>query len=104
MLADAPFSEELLLNALVSVARPVPRRPKYFTRSTVLIRRGPLPTFYAIYCHERNRFIELQYDLGDGRGRHVVAVPEDRQPPLLNIGASSEEGPVVHGGDNTGNG
>ncbi|HEY0976274.1 MAG TPA: hypothetical protein VGE21_02295 [Flavobacteriales bacterium] len=91
MLSEAPFSEELLLQALVSVARQVPRRPKYFTRSTVLIRRGPLPAFYAIYCHERQRFIELQYDLNDGRGRQVLAVPEGRQPPFLQLAPLASE-------------
>lgn len=74
-----------MIEALVSVARSIPRRPRHFDRSTVLVRSAGMPAFYAIYCHVRRRFIELHYDAGDGRGVHVVPVPEDRQPPMLLV-------------------
>jgi hypothetical protein len=82
-LTGIDLTDEHLLITFLASPRPVPSRPKYFMRSTVVVRAGPLPSYYAIYCHLENRFIELHYDRGDGSGNHVVRIPADRQPPLI---------------------
>ncbi len=73
--------EVLLLENFAANVRPVPKRPLHSRTSTIIIRKQVLPFYYAIYNHDLQRFVELQYRLGeDGTLRHL-AVAQDRQPP-----------------------
>ena len=77
---DPDFEQELLQRFLEST-RPVPARPHYSRTSTIIIRKEVGPFYYAIYDHERLRFIELQYRTGKDSPLLSIPIPESMQPP-----------------------
>lgn len=73
--------QEMLLKNFTGRPRPVPMRPLYSRTSTIIIRKQVLPFYYAIYDHDLQRFVELQYRHGAGGTLQHLAVPADMQPP-----------------------
>lgn len=80
---DAEFEQELLQRFLERT-RSVPSRPPHSRTSTIIIRKELLPFYFAIYDHDRYRFIELQYRLGKDSPLLSVQVPEAMQPPVTS--------------------
>ena len=85
---DPEFEQELLQRFLERY-RPVPQRPPYSRTSTLIIRKELLPFYFAIYDHDRYRFIELQYRLGRDSPLFSIQIPESMQPPVTNDGGQA---------------
>ena len=84
--------EEALLRNFVSKPRQIPARPSFSRNSTIIIRKQVLPFYFAIYDHDLQRFVELQYRHAEGGPLETMLVPADMQPPL-----TGEEGPTSSG-------
>ncbi len=80
---DPDFERELLQRFLER-SRPIPSRPPYSRTSTIIIRKEVLPFYFAIYDHDRYRFIELQFRLGKESPLLYIPVPESMQPPVTD--------------------
>ena len=77
-----PDLEQSLLQCFLDRSRPVPPRPPYSRTSTVIIRKEVVPFYFAIYDHDRFRFIELQYRNGKDSALLSIPIPESLQPPV----------------------
>ena len=78
-----PEFEQDLLHRFLDKARPVPTRPPYSRTSTIIIRKELVPFYYAIYDHDRYRFIELQYRHDKDSPLLSIRIPESMQPPAI---------------------
>lgn len=79
---EAELSERIV-RSFLGRARRLPPKPRDFDRTTVIVRKDIVPFYHAIYDHARGRFVELQVPRPDGHGLLIVALPPDKQPPVL---------------------
>lgn len=77
-----PGFEKELLQLFLERPRAVPIRPPCSRTSTLIIRKELVPFYYAIYDHDRYRFIELQYRHGEDSPLLSIPIPESMQPPV----------------------
>lgn len=87
-----PGFEQELLQCFLEKARPAPARPAYSRTSTIIIRKELVPFYYAIYDHDRCRFLELQYRNGKDSPLLSIHIPESMQPPMTS---DHIEGPAI---------
>lgn len=73
--------EEALVRNFTGKPRQIPARPSFSRTSTIIIRKQVLPFYYAIYDHDRQRFVELQYRQAEGGPILKLKLPPDKQPP-----------------------
>lgn len=72
--------ERRIMERFVSKPRKHPPRPAWSRTSILIIRKEVVPFYYAIYDHEQERFVELQYRAGTQSPVRSILVPSTVQP------------------------
>ena len=72
--------ERRIMDRFIAKPRKHPPRPAWSRTSIVIIRKEVVPFYYAIYDHDQERFVELQYRTGPLSPLRSIVVPSTLQP------------------------
>lgn len=78
--AELQDMERRIMERFLSKPRKHPPRPPWSRTSILIIRKEVVPFYYAIYDHEQERFVELQYKAGPSSPLRSIEVPNTLQP------------------------
>ena len=78
--AEKQDMEQRILEQFLAKSRKHPPRPAWSHSSILIIRKEVVPFYYAIYDHEQERFVELQYRAGPTSPLRSITVPSNVQP------------------------
>ena len=78
--AEIKDMERRIVERFPSKPRKHPPRPAWSRTSILIIRKEVVPFYYAIYDHEQERFVELQYRTGPNSPLLSIPVPSTLQP------------------------
>lgn len=80
--AELQDIERRIMERFIAKPRKHPPRPEWSRTSILIIRKEVLPFYYAIFDHEQERFVELQYRVGLHSPLRSIQVPSTLQPGL----------------------
>lgn len=87
--AELQDMERRIMERFLSKPRKHPPKPAWSRTSILIIRKEVLPFYYAIYDHEQDRFVELQYKAGPSSPLRSIQVPSTLQPGNQQINKAS---------------
>jgi len=86
--AEIQDMERRIMERFIAKPRKYPPRPAWSRTSIVIIRKEVVPFYYAIYDHEQERFVELQYKASPSSPLRSIEVPSTLQPGVQRTKAT----------------